>query len=81
MPALVEVLPEGVNVVDPAPAVARHTSRLVEDICRQKASDSVIKSELGGKPLYPRLEFLSTTSTPALEAFARRVFAFYGVGE
>ena len=81
MPALVDVLPEGVNVVDPAPAVARHTSRLVEDICRQKASDNMIKPPQDALQRYPRLEFLSTTSTPALEASARRVFAFYGVGE
>ncbi len=81
MPALVDVLPEGVTILDPAPAVARHTCRLMEEISRQHASDSVIKNEPRGEQLYPRLEFFSTTSTPALEDFARRVFAFYGLGE
>lgn len=68
MPALVEVLPQTVTIVDPASAVARQTVRLARGL---------MLGDGGGD--YPPLAFFSTRNTADLETFAHHVFAFYGL--
>ena len=70
MPALVEVLPPTVTIVDPAPAVAQQALRL---------ATTIVASDGEAGRVYPPVAFFSTRNTADLEAFAQRVFAFYGL--
>ena len=70
MPALVEVLPPTVTIVDPAPAVAQQALRL---------ATTIVASDGEAGRVYPPVAFFSTHNTADLEAFAHRVFAFYGL--
>lgn len=67
-PALERILPSSVQILDPAPAIARQAVRVMRGICSLS-------------PIFPAervaLEFLSTKPDAHLLEFAQKVFAFY----
>lgn len=66
--ALERVLPETVKILDPAPAIARQSVRILHSMCSLQIQMTPV--ELG---------LFSTKNNPALLSFAKNVFAFYNI--